>query len=78
MSPKVNIVAQLEFELAYYEAAVDDFSYYVTWTHMFPLIIIIIIAISSLLASFSYHYKLIVVHRSLSDSISPQVPCTLL
>ena len=31
-SPKVNVIARLEFELAYFMAAVHHFSYYVTVT----------------------------------------------
>ena len=33
ISPKVNVKAQLEFELAYFETAVQHFNYYITVTH---------------------------------------------
>ena len=33
MCPKVNVMAQLEFELAYYDPAVHRFNHYATTTH---------------------------------------------
>ena len=33
MSSKVNVIAQLEFELAYYDVAVHHVSHYVTRAH---------------------------------------------
>ena len=33
--PKVNVIAQLEFELAYYDSAVQCFNYYSTRTPPF-------------------------------------------
>ena len=41
ISLKVNIIAQLEFELAYFKATVQHFSYYATET--FPIIFFIIL-----------------------------------
>ena len=35
ISPKVNEIARLRFELAYFEAAVQLFSYYITETHTY-------------------------------------------
>ena len=34
ISPKVNVIAWLEFELAYFEAVVKHFNNYITWSSL--------------------------------------------
>ena len=38
--PKVNVIAQLEFELGYYDSTVQHFSYYTTRTLHTRLVIV--------------------------------------
>ena len=32
--PKVDVIARLEYKLAYYDSAVHRFNQYITWTHL--------------------------------------------
>ena len=80
----MNVIAQLEFELAYFESAVNHVSRCATGVSpiisiftFFCLLFIIIILFCSFESFFKQHYQM-VSHWSLSDSKFPHVSRTLL
>ena len=74
--PKVNMIAQLEFKLAYYDSSVQHFNHYThfvispllmtngdnkKWLKFFKILICLI------LYSIDYHYRFIFTHNSIPD-----------